>query len=74
MNVTALIAEIQLLVLDSFIYGSNVYQTCIGSESVSSWIIWQTAAYYATVEQQGRLTLHLHMLLWIPELIISTRN
>ena len=25
----------------------------------------QTAAYYATVEQQGRLTLHLHMLLWI---------
>ena len=24
-----------------------------------------TAAYYATVEQQGRLTLHLHMLLWI---------
>jgi len=22
-------------------------------------------AYYATVEQQGRLTLHLHMLLWI---------
>ena len=25
----------------------------------------ETAAYYATVEQQGRLTLHLHMLLWI---------
>src|ERR1700723_84936 len=25
----------------------------------------KTAAYYATVEQQGRLTLHLHMLLWI---------
>jgi hypothetical protein len=24
-----------------------------------------TAAYYAAVEQQGRLTLHLHMLLWI---------
>jgi hypothetical protein len=24
-----------------------------------------TATYYATVEQQGRLTLHLHMLLWI---------
>ena len=25
----------------------------------------ETAAYYGTVEQQGRLTLHLHMLLWI---------
>ena len=25
----------------------------------------KTAAYYGTVEQQGRLTLHLHMLLWI---------
>jgi hypothetical protein len=25
----------------------------------------QTKAYYGTVEQQGRLTLHLHLLLWI---------
>ena len=25
----------------------------------------ETSAYYGTVEQQGRLTLHLHMLLWI---------
>ena len=25
----------------------------------------KTSAYYGTVEQQGRLTLHLHMLLWI---------
>ncbi|KAJ7075575.1 hypothetical protein C8R43DRAFT_910726, partial [Mycena crocata] len=25
----------------------------------------QTAAYYASVEQQGRLTLHLHSLIWI---------
>ena len=25
----------------------------------------KTEAYYGTVEQQGRLTLHLHMLLWI---------
>ena len=25
----------------------------------------ETNAYYGTVEQQGRLTLHLHMLLWI---------
>ncbi|KAH6888906.1 hypothetical protein BKA70DRAFT_1033599, partial [Coprinopsis sp. MPI-PUGE-AT-0042] len=25
----------------------------------------QTSAYYGTVEQQGRLTLHLHLMLWI---------
>ena len=25
----------------------------------------ETSAYYGTVEQQGRLTLHLHLLLWI---------
>jgi hypothetical protein len=25
----------------------------------------ETSGYYRTVEQQGRLTLHLHMLLWI---------
>src|ERR1700730_11215919 len=28
-------------------------------------IYGKTSAYYGTVEQQGRLTLHLHMLLWI---------
>jgi hypothetical protein len=28
-------------------------------------IYGNTAAYYGTVEQQGRLTLHLHLLLWI---------
>jgi len=25
----------------------------------------KTSAYYGTVEQQGRLTLHMHMMLWI---------
>src|ERR1700728_1566155 len=25
----------------------------------------ETSAYYGTVEQQGRLTLHIHLLLWI---------
>ena len=25
----------------------------------------KTSGYYGTVEQQGRLTLHLHLLLWI---------
>ena len=28
-------------------------------------VFGKTAAYYGTVEQQGRLTLHLHLLLWI---------
>jgi len=28
-------------------------------------IIGKTAAYYGTVEQQGHLTLHLHLLVWI---------
>jgi hypothetical protein len=28
-------------------------------------IYGKTLAYYGTVEQQGHLTLHLHMLLWI---------
>jgi hypothetical protein len=28
-------------------------------------IYGDTSAYYGTVEQQGRLTLHLHLLLWI---------
>ncbi len=28
-------------------------------------IYGDTNAYYGTVEQQGRLTLHLHMLIWI---------
>lgn len=28
-------------------------------------IFGPTAAYYGTVEQQGRLTLHLHILLWL---------
>lgn len=28
-------------------------------------IFGKTAAYYGTVEQQGRMTLHLHMLVWV---------
>ena len=27
----------------------------------------ETKAFYGTVEQQGRLTLHLHMLVWIKD-------
>ncbi|KAF5309724.1 hypothetical protein D9611_014437 [Ephemerocybe angulata] len=30
-----------------------------------SGVFGHTAAYYGTVEQQGRMTLHLHMLIWI---------
>ena len=37
----------------------------LGVESGHPGIYGDTAAYYGTVEQQGRLTLHLHMLLWI---------
>ena len=28
-------------------------------------VFGETSAYYGTVEQQGRLTLHLHMLIWV---------
>ncbi|TFK50514.1 hypothetical protein OE88DRAFT_1750778 [Heliocybe sulcata] len=35
----------------------------IGSEQPG--LYGNTSAYYGTVEQQGRLTLHLHLLLWI---------
>jgi hypothetical protein len=35
----------------------------VGSDHLG--LFGKTAAYYGTVEQQGRLTLHLHMLIWI---------
>ena len=35
------------------------------STTDSSGVYGNTAGYYDTVEQQGHLTLHLHMLLWI---------
>ena len=37
----------------------------LGYGSTYSGLYGKTAGYYGTVEQQGRLTLHLHMLLWI---------
>jgi Helitron helicase-like domain at N-terminus len=37
----------------------------LGVNQDHSGLYGKTSAYYATVEQQGRLTLHLHMLLWI---------
>lgn len=37
----------------------------LGVDSDHVGIYGKTAAYYGTVEQQGRLTLHLHLLLWI---------
>lgn len=36
---------------------------CVGQQEPG--LYGQTSAYYGTVEQQGRLTLHLHLLLWI---------
>ncbi len=35
------------------------------ADSNESGLFGKTSAYYGTVEQQGRLTLHLHLLLWI---------
>lgn len=35
----------------------------VGSDHLGLW--GKTSGYYGTVEQQGRLTLHLHMLLWL---------
>src|SRR6185369_5284445 len=37
----------------------------LGIDSNESGLFGKPSAYYGTVEQQGRLTLHLHMLLWI---------
>jgi len=37
----------------------------LGVGSTHSGLWGETKAYYGTVEQQGRLTLHLHLLLWI---------
>lgn len=41
----------------------------LGVKSSHNGIFGHTEAYYGTVEQQGRLTLHLHMLLWIMGLL-----
>ncbi|THU83193.1 hypothetical protein K435DRAFT_689982, partial [Dendrothele bispora CBS 962.96] len=37
----------------------------LGVSTTHAGIFGETAAYYGTVEQQGRLTSHLHLLLWI---------
>ena len=37
----------------------------LGVGSDHSGLYGETSAYYGTVEQQGRLTLHIHLLLWI---------
>jgi ATP-dependent exoDNAse (exonuclease V), alpha subunit - helicase superfamily I member len=37
----------------------------LGVDEEHNGIFGNTSAYYGTVEQQGRLTLHLHLLLWI---------
>ena len=38
---------------------------CLGIGSTLPGLFGDTEAYYGTVEQQGRLTLHLHLLLWL---------
>lgn len=37
----------------------------LGVDAKEARLFGKTSAYYGTVEQQGRLTLHLHMVLWI---------
>lgn len=37
----------------------------LGVDSKEPGVFGKPSAYYGTVEQQGRLTLHIHMLLWI---------
>ena len=41
----------------------------LGINTDHSGIFGRTSAYYGTVEQQGCLTLHLHLLLWIEGLL-----
>jgi hypothetical protein len=43
----------------------NFIQHVLGVGERHPGIYGETSAYYGTVEQQGRLTLHLHLLLWI---------
>ena len=43
----------------------NFVKHVLGFEAKHPGFYGKTEAYYGTVEQQGRLTLHLHMLLWI---------
>ena len=43
----------------------NFIKHVLGFETKHLGFYGKTEAYYGTVEQQGRLTLHLHMLLWI---------
>jgi hypothetical protein len=37
----------------------------LGIEGKQPRLYGKTSAYYRTIEQQGKLTLHMHMLLWI---------
>ena len=43
----------------------NFVKHVLGFKTKHPGFFGNTEAYYGTVEQQGRLTLHLHMLLWI---------
>lgn len=52
--------------IDAFIqHVLGVRKTSSGNLERGDGIFGSTSAYYGTVEQQGRLTLHLHMLIWV---------
>ena len=43
----------------------NFIKHVLGFGKKHAGLYGETKAFYRTVEQQGRLTLHLHMLIWI---------
>jgi hypothetical protein len=49
------------------IFIEEVLGVNVNHQSSHHGLYGDTQAYYGTVEQQGRLTLHLHLLLWIKE-------
>ncbi|KZP09983.1 hypothetical protein FIBSPDRAFT_759166, partial [Athelia psychrophila] len=49
-----------------FHYVVQTFLECVlGVDAKEVGLFGKTSAYYGTVEQQGRLTLHLHLVLWI---------
>ncbi len=65
-EIYALIAKNPVAGARFFHFTVNLFiKHVLGVNSDHPGIFGETEAYYGTVEQQGRLTLHLHLLLWI---------
>jgi len=66
MNGSALCVQIQWLVHVFFHFLIETFiSEVLGIDSKHRGLYGDTDAYYGTVEQQDRLTLYLHMLIWI---------